>query len=225
MSDQQELKRRAAEEAVTFVSSGMVLGLGTGSTAALAVEAIGRRVAQGEIQDVVGIPTSTRTGDLARSLGIPLTTLEDHPVVDVTIDGADQVDPQGNLIKGGGGALLWEKIVAAASRKYIIVVDESKLVDRLGVGFAVPVEVMPFGWATHVEAIRALEGEPALRVAADGQPYLTDGGHYILDVLFRGGLTDPVAVDRAIQQRPGVVETGLFLGMAPHVIVGRLPAA
>jgi ribose 5-phosphate isomerase A len=221
MTDQQELKRRAAEEAVAHVSSGMVLGLGTGSTAALAVEAIGRRLEEGKIRDIAGIPTSARTGELAQSLGIPLTTLEDHPVVDLTIDGADQVDPQGNLIKGGGGALLWEKIVAAASRQYIIIVDESKLVDRLGMRFAVPVEVMPFGWTTHVEAIRELDGEPALRAAADGKPYLTDGGHYILDVLFRGGLTDPAAVDRAIRNRPGVVETGLFLGMAPRVIVGR----
>lgn len=219
-----DLKRIAAEKAVARVESGMVLGLGTGSTAALAVEAIGRRLAAGELSDIVGIPTSTRTRDQAESLGIPLTTLEDHPVVDVTIDGADQVDPEGNLVKGGGGALLWEKIVAAATSLYVIVVDESKLVQRLGKGFPVPVEVMPFGWRTHLPAMRELGGEPELRTADAGAPYVTDGGHYIIDVTFPDGLGDPEHADHVLLHRPGVVETGLFLGMAPEVIVGR-PAA
>ena len=216
-----DLKRVAAEKAVARVESGMVLGLGTGSTAALAVEAIGRRLATGELSGIVGIPTSTRTRDQAESLGIPLTTLEDHPVVDVTIDGADQVDPEGNLIKGGGGALLWEKIVAAATSRYVIVVDESKLVQRLGKGFPVPVEVMPFGWKTHLSAMEELGGEPALRLDAAGAPYVTDGGHYIVDVTFPDGLGDPEHADHVLLLRPGVVETGLFLGMAPEVIVGR----
>ena len=219
-----DLKRNAAEKAVTHVASGMVLGLGTGSTAALAVEAIGRRLAAGELSDIVGIPTSTRTRDQAQSLGIPLTTLEDHPAVDVTIDGADQVDPDGNLIKGGGGALLWEKIVAAATRRYVIVVDASKLVERLGLGFPVPVEVMPFGWKTHLSSMEELGGEPALRLDDAGAPYLTDGGHYIIDVTFPKGIDFPSRVDGVLRSRPGVVETGLFLGMAPEVIVGR-PAA
>ena len=223
MGAQSAPKRRAAEEAVAHVQSGMVLGLGTGSTAALAVEAIGRKLADGELTDIVGIPTSTRTRDQAHSLGIPLTTLEEHPVVDLTIDGADEVDPQGNLIKGGGGALLWEKIVAAATRLYIIVVDESKLVERLGAGTAVPIEVMPFGWGTHLEPMRALGGEPTLRCDDVGEPYLTDGGHYIIDVAFAGGIDDPNAVDHALRGRPGIVETGLFLGMEPRVIVGRPP--
>lgn len=223
MGAQSEPKRRAAEEAVAHVQSGMVLGLGTGSTAALAVEAIGRKLADGELTGIVGIPTSTRTRDQAHSLGIPLTTLEEHPVVDLTIDGADEVDPQGNLIKGGGGALLWEKIVAAATTLYIIVVDASKLVERLGAGTAVPIEVMPFGWGTHLEPMRALGGEPTLRRDDAGEPYLTDGGHYIIDVGFAGGIADPNAVDGALRSRPGVVETGLFLGMEPRVIVGHLP--
>lgn len=217
------LKRHAAEEAVAHVRSGMVLGLGTGSTAALAVEAIGRKLAAGELADIVGIPTSTRTRDQSRSLGIPLTTLEEHPAVDLTIDGADEVDPHGNLVKGGGGALLWEKIVAAATELYIIVVDESKLVERLGAGFAVPIEVMPFGWGTHLEPMRSLGGEPLLRRDDAGEPYLTDGGHYIIDVAFPGGMEDPGSVDRALRDRPGVVETGLFLDMDPLVIVGRAP--
>lgn len=223
MTTRSESKRRAAEEAVGHVRSSMVLGLGTGSTAALAVEAIGRRFARGELHDIVGIPTSTRTREQAAELGIPLTTLEEHPSVDLTIDGADEADPQGNLIKGGGGALLWEKIVAAATEHYIIVVDESKLVERLGVGFPVPVEVMPFGWATHLETMRALGGDPTLRRDTASEPYLTDGGHYIIDVAFRGGMDDPDRVDRALRSRPGVVETGLFLGMEPRVIVGRDP--
>jgi ribose 5-phosphate isomerase A len=221
MGVQHDSKCRAAEEAVSRVRSGMVLGLGTGSTAALAVEAIGRKLAEGELVDLVGIPTSNRTRDQAHALGVPLTTLEEHPKVDLTIDGADEVDAQGNLIKGGGGALLWEKIVAAATALYIIVVDESKLVERLGAGVAVPIEVMPFGWRTHLESMRALEGDPTLRRDDAGQPYLTDGGHYIIDVAFSGGMDDPYAVDRVLRDRPGVVETGLFLGMEPCVIVGR----
>jgi ribose 5-phosphate isomerase A len=224
MGVQNESKRRAAEQAVGHVQSGMVLGLGTGSTAALAVEAIGRKLAAGELVDIVGIPTSTRTRDQANALGIPLTTLEQHPNVDLTIDGADEVDAQGNLIKGGGGALLWEKIVAAATALYVIVVDQSKVVERLGAGFAVPIEVMPFGWKTHLEAMRSLGGDPTLRRDAAGQPYLTDGGHYIIDVAFPGGMDDPRAVDRVLRDRPGVVETGLFLGMEPRVIVGRAPS-
>lgn len=221
MSASDALKARAAAEAAQHVESGMVVGLGTGSTAAFAVRAIADRVAAGELTEIVGIPTSTRTRDLARELGIPLTTLEDHPRVDLTIDGADQVDPEGNLVKGGGGALLWEKILAAASDRYLIIVDESKLVGRLGEGFPIPVEVMPFGWKTHFEAVRGLGGEPALRAAADGSPFRTDGGHYILDCTFSAGIADPPWVDQTLQSRPGVVETGLFLGMSPEVIVGR----
>ncbi|NIM51219.1 MAG: ribose-5-phosphate isomerase RpiA [Gemmatimonadales bacterium] len=221
MADQQEQKRLAAEQAVARVSSGMILGLGSGSTAAVAVGLIGYKLRTGEIENIAGIPTSNQTRDLAQSHGIPLTTLEERPIVDLTIDGADEVDPAGNLVKGGGGALLWEKIVAAASRRYIIIVDKSKLVDRLGSGCAVPVEVMPFGWTTHLHAVRELGGEPNLRTDAEGKPWVTDGGHYILDCRFSGGLSDPVQVDRELRKRPGVVETGLFIGMSPEVIVGR----
>lgn len=213
-------KQAAAERAVRHVTSGMVLGLGTGSTASLVVEAIGRKLTCGELADVTGIPTSRQTRQLALELGIPLATLEQHPVVDLTIDGADEVDPKGNLIKGYGGALLWEKIVAAASRRYVIVVDDSKLVTLLGQRAAVPVEVAPFGWNTHLEPVRELGGAAVLRRDAAGEPYVTDGGHYILDCRFREGLADPARVDAMLHQRPGVVETGLFLGMSPEVIVG-----
>jgi ribose 5-phosphate isomerase A len=218
-------KRDAAERAVHRVKSGMVVGLGSGSTAAFAVEAIGRLVAEGVLRDIVGIPTSRDTEALARRCGIPLTTLDQHPVVDVTIDGADEVDPAGNLIKGGGGALLWEKVVAAATRTYVIVVDDSKLVERLGERFALPVEVMPFGWRTHLAAIRELGAEPTRRPRADGEPYLTDGGHYLLDCRFPGGIADVRQVDLALHARPGVVETGLFLDMRPEVVVGRRAGA
>jgi ribose 5-phosphate isomerase A len=213
-------KRDAAERALEHVRSGMTLGLGTGSTAAIVVEGLGKRLVDGRLRDIVGVPTSRRTRDLAEAVGIRLTTLEDLGSVDLTIDGADEVDPEGNLIKGHGGALLWEKIVAAHSRKYVIVVDESKMVRRLGERFAVPVEVVPFGWRTHVDATRALGGEATLRTDSS-EPYRTDSGHYILDCRFAGGIADPRTLERELRARPGVVETGLFLDMHPVVIVGR----
>jgi ribose 5-phosphate isomerase A len=218
-STQHEAKRAAAVRAVDLVRPGMVLGLGTGSTAALAVEEIGRRLADGRLRDLVGVPTSEATERQARALGIPLSTLEQHPALDLTIDGADEVDPARRLIKGGGGALLREKIVATASRRLAIVVDRSKLVERLGATFPLPVEVTPFGWTTHVAPIRAMGGEPVLRTR-DGAPYRTDGGNYILDVRFAGGIDDPERVGAELKARVGVVETGLFLGFEPEVIVG-----
>ncbi|UCD25901.1 MAG: ribose 5-phosphate isomerase A [Gemmatimonadota bacterium] len=215
------MKRNAAEQAVERVASGMVIGLGTGSTAKYAVEAIGRKLKEGDLSDIVGIPTSIQTRDLATSLGIPLTTLNEHQAIDLTIDGADEIDPDGNLIKGGGGALLWEKIVAGASAKLCIVADESKLVDRLGESFPVPVEVVRFGWRTHEAQLREMGADPVLRPNAAGEPFVTDEGHYIIDCRFPGGIVDPHAVHDAIVGRPGVVETGLFLGMSPEVFVGR----
>jgi ribose 5-phosphate isomerase A len=217
---QDDAKRAAAVRAVDLVRPGMVLGLGTGSTAALAVEEIGRRLAAGRLRDLVGVPTSDATERQARALGIPLSTLDRHPELDLTIDGADEVDPAGRLIKGGGGALLREKIVATASRRLAIVVDRSKLVERLGARFPLPVEVTPFGWTTHVEPIRAMGGEPVLR-SRDGAPYRTDGGNYILDVRFAAGIDDPERVGAELKARVGVVETGLFLGFEPEVIVGE----
>ncbi len=220
-SDLDEAKREAAKRAAREVCSGMVVGLGTGSTANFAVEAIGRRLAQGELENVCGIPTSTRTRDLAISVGIPLTDLNAHPVVDLTLDGADEVDPAGNLIKGGGGALLREKIVASASRRFLIMVDETKLVARLAEAFPVPVEVVPFGWKVQEVRLRELGSDPILRVDAAGTPFRTDDGHHIIDCTFAGGITDLQATENAIRSRPGVVETGLFLEMSPEVFLGR----
>jgi ribose 5-phosphate isomerase A len=198
----------------------MVVGLGSGSTARLAVEEIARRVSEGGLRDVVGVPTSRATAELARDRGLPLADLEQRPVLDLTIDGADEVTPGGDLLKGAGGALVREKIVARASRRLVIVVDESKRVDRLGERHPLPLAVVPFGWSTHLEAVRALGGEPALRRDAEGRPYQTDEGLFILDCRFETAIADPAAMERSLRSRPGVVETGLFLGFSPEVIVG-----
>jgi len=217
LDKQQQLKRAAAESAVALVEDGMILGLGTGSTAKLAVEALGKRVAEG--LRVIGIPTSEFTAKQARSLGIPVSTLDEHPQVDLTIDGADEVElgPL-NLIKGRGGALLREKIVASASKQLVIIVDESKLVERLGSQFAVPVEVVPFGWPAAARRLTALGANVVLRPGAEGKPYVTDGGHYIVDCAF-GPIAAPAKLERELNSIVGVVEHGLFLGMATQVIV------
>ena len=207
----------AAQRAVADVRDGMVLGLGTGSTAALVVAELGRRVAQEGLR-VVGVPTSEATLAQARALGIPVTTLDDHPALDLDIDGADEVDPRRDLIKGLGGALLREKIVALAARKLVIVIDESKLVDHLGQHAPVPVEVVPFGWRRTAAELGALGAEPRLR-EGDGGPVRTDGGHYILDCRFAAGLDLP-ALAGAIKGLTGVVEHGLFCGMRPTVVIG-----
>jgi ribose 5-phosphate isomerase A len=199
----------------------MVVGLGSGTTSALAIVEIARRLGSGTLEDIVGIPTSAATHQQATLLGIPLGTLEDHPVVDLTLDGADEVDPAGNLVKGLGGALLREKIVATASRRLVIMVDPSKLVTRLGTRAPIPVEVVPFGAGAHAAAFRALGAEPVLRLGPDGTPYRTDEGHLLIDCRFPQGLADPAAVQAALRGRVGVVETGLFLGMRPEVVVGR----
>lgn len=213
-------KRDAAVRAVDAVQSGMVVGLGTGSTAAFAIEEIGRRVAARVLRDIVGIPTSNASHRLALECAIPLTTLERHPTVDVTIDGADEIDPAGRVLKGGGGALLREKIVATRSARWVLVIDAAKLVPQLGVRYPLPVEVVAFGWQGHLDAIRALGAEPALRSGSAEHPFVTDEGHYLIDARFPNGIDDPDAVHRELRARPGVVETGLFLGFASEIIVG-----
>jgi ribose 5-phosphate isomerase A len=217
MNAQEQFKQAAAGSAVALVEDSMILGLGTGSTAKLAVEALGRRVRSG--LRVVGVPTSEFTGQQARSLGIPVSTLDEHPAIDLTIDGADEVELGSlNLIKGRGGALLREKIVASASNRLIIIVDESKLVARLGSHFALPVELIPFGWHVAARKLEALGAKVALRSGSDGKPYVTDGGHYIVDCAF-GPIGSPAKLESELNNMVGVVEHGLFLGMATQVIV------
>jgi ribose 5-phosphate isomerase A len=212
------LKKAAAEWAAALIEDGMVVGLGTGSTASLVLEPLAARIRQG--LRIVGIPTSERTAEQARALGIPLSTLADHARVDLTIDGADEVEIATlNLIKGRGGALLREKIVASASARLVIVADESKLVERLGRG-VVPVEVVPFEWQATARRIESLGGGPALRLRTDGGAFVTDGGHYILDCAF-GPISSAGSLDRELNGIVGVVEHGLFLGLTDQVGVGR----
>jgi ribose 5-phosphate isomerase A len=217
-ADITRFKQQAAEHAVQFVESGMVVGLGHGSTAAFAVQRIAQLLRADQLRDILGIPCSRQVEREARRLGIPLTTLEEHPVVDLTIDGADEVDPSLNLIKGGGGALLREKIVAQASQREIIVVDESKLSPVLGTHCPVPVEVVPFGWRSEFAYLESLGARPTLRRKADGTLFKTDQGNLILDCDF-GPILQPDQLADRLNARAGIVEHGLFLGLATEVIV------
>jgi ribose 5-phosphate isomerase A len=211
--NEKELAGRAAAE---LVVSGDIVGLGTGSTAYFAVVALGERVKSG--LKIVGIPTSVATAELARAVGIPLSTLDEHPEIDITIDGADEIDSQLRLIKGGGGALLREKIIAAASKRMVVVADSSKLVPALG-KFPLPVEIIPFARAVLEKKIAALGASCKLRTRADGTAFVTDEGHHILDCSF-GRIADPPALARALNDMPGVVEHGLFIGIAKLALVG-----
>jgi ribose 5-phosphate isomerase A len=219
MSDVDVLKREAAERAVDFVQSGMVLGLGSGSTASFAIDCIGARHRSGDLRDIVGVPTSEATAARARRLGIPLTTLVEHPALDLVVDGADEVDPALNLIKGLGGALLREKIVEIAARRFVVVVDESKLVNRLGTRGPLPVEVTQFAWEVHARWLVGLGCRAELRRDKSGAPYVTDNGNYIVHCTFPAGIPDPAGLARTLIERPGIVEHGLFLGMATDVVV------
>jgi ribose 5-phosphate isomerase A len=215
----EQLKRAAAERAVTFITSGMVVGLGTGSTVRPLLELLAVRLRSDELEQVLGVPTSEDTAARCRAAGIPITTLDEHPRLDLAIDGADEVGPGLDLIKGLGGALLREKLVARAARRFVVIADESKRVRKLGTRSPVPVEVIPFGWTTHLDFFERLGAEPVLRRAADGEPYRTDGGHYIVDCRFPRGIADPPAVARALAKRPGIVEDGLFLRMAHTAVI------
>jgi ribose 5-phosphate isomerase A len=219
MELQDSWKRKAAERAVEHVEDGMRLGLGTGSTARHVLDVIGEKRQRGELRDIAGVPTSTATADYAGRMGIPLVTLDTVTSLDLAIDGADEFDPGLDLIKGLGGALLWEKIVAAAADRFIVVVDESKRVQRLGTRAPVPVEVVPFGWRTLLRRFESAGAVPALRNGDDGAPLVTDGGHYIIDCAFPDGIADAAAVEARLRSFAGVVETGLFIGMATMVIV------
>jgi ribose 5-phosphate isomerase A len=217
MTRQDEFKRQAAAAAVDRLKSGMVVGLGTGSTTRFALERIAALLLAGRLERVVGIPSSVQTETAARELGIPLTDFETHPVIDITIDGADEVDPDLNLIKGGGGALLREKVLAQASRRNIIIVDESKLSDRLGTRWALPVEVVPFARAAEERFLASLGAAVALRTR-DGVPAATDQGNLLLDARF-GPISDPGRLAARLSGRAGIMEHGLFVGLAHEVIV------
>ena len=218
LSQQDQRKKEAGEAAALLVADGMVVGLGTGTTAKFAISAIGRRMAQEGLR-IVGIPTSEATAQQARAEKIPLTTFADHTQIDLTIDGADEVLPGPlYLIKGHGGALLREKIVASASKRMAVVADDSKLVTSLGQLVSVPVEVVPFGWQVTARRLVELGGKPALRLGADQKPFITDGGHYILNCAF-GAMSDPKETAHHLDHVVGLVEHGLFLKFATEAFI------
>ncbi|KAJ0545353.1 putative ribose-5-phosphate isomerase [Helianthus annuus] len=222
---QDELKKIAAYKAVEFIKSGMVIGLGTGSTAKHAVDRIGELIQQGVLTDIVGIPTSKKTHEQALSVHIPLSDLDTHPVVDLAIDGADEVDPDLNLVKGRGGSLLREKMIEFASKEFVVIVDETKLVDYIGgSGLAMPVEVVPFCWKFTAHKLELLFKESGcvakLRICPEtGDPFVTDNSNYTIDLFFKKSIGDLKAAGDAILRLPGVVEHGMFIDMATAVIV------
>jgi ribose 5-phosphate isomerase A len=217
---QDELKQLAANRAAEFVKSGMVVGLGSGSTSNFATQRIAERLKTGEINNIVGIPSSARTEKLATELGIPLVGFDEKQIIDITIDGADEVDPDLNLIKGGGGALLREKILAQASRQNIIIVDESKLSSRLGTKWALPVEVIAFARSTEAAFLESLGASISIRRRDDGRNFITDQNNLILDADF-GPMANPAKIAAQLNERAGIVEHGLFLDLTSDVIVAE----
>jgi len=218
LSQQDQWKKQAGDAAAMLVEDGMIVGLGTGSTARFAIAAIGRRVAEEGLR-ILGIPTSDRTAEQARNEKIPLTTFAEHTQIDLTLDGADEILPGPlYLIKGHGGALLREKIVASASKRMAVVADDTKLVTRLGERVSVPVEVVPFGWQVTARKLAELGGKPTLRLGADQKPYITDGGHYILNCAF-GAMDDPKETAHHLDHVVGLIEHGLFLKVATEAYI------
>ncbi len=216
MELKEELKRKAGERAVEYIKDGMVVGLGTGSTVKYTILKLGELVKDG--LDIIGVPTSIATEKLAKEMGIKLGSINDYQVIDLTIDGADEVDRNLNLIKGGGGALLREKMIAHASKYEIIVVDESKVKRVLG-DFPLPIEIVKFGYKRTMNVLSTLGCKPLLRVK-NGEAYITDNGNYIVDCKFKR-IDEPAKLERRIDEIPGVVEIGLFVGLANKVIVGK----
>ncbi|MAE76939.1 MAG: ribose 5-phosphate isomerase A [Planctomycetes bacterium] len=214
-----QAKRAAGRHAADLVASGARLGLGTGSTVYFALERLAERVRE-EGLDLVGVPTSVQTEKEAERLGLRLTTLDREPRLDLTIDGADEVDSERRLIKGGGGALLREKVVAAASEELVVIVELSKVVDRLGTTFRLPVEVVPFACTPVSGRLKDLGCEPQVR-GADGEPSVTDNGNWILDCTFPEGIADPLGLEVELDRIPGVVECGLFIGLAGRIVIGH----
>ncbi|HEY9764306.1 MAG TPA: ribose-5-phosphate isomerase RpiA [Trichocoleus sp.] len=222
MDPVKQMKQEVGRAAAARVQSNTIVGLGTGSTTAFAIQFIGERIESGELTNIKGIPTSFQASVLAKKYGIPLTTLDEVDEIALAIDGADEVDPQFNLIKGGGAAHTREKIVDALAKHFIVVVDSSKLVDKLGTTFPLPVEVLPMAVAPVTKALEALGGTPELRmgVKKDG-PVITDQGNMILDVKFNS-IDDPATLEKTINNIPGVLENGLFVGVTHEVLVGEV---
>ncbi|MCX8171240.1 MAG: ribose 5-phosphate isomerase A [Candidatus Bathyarchaeota archaeon] len=218
----EEAKRRAAVEAVKNIKDNFIVGLGSGSTAAYAIEEIGRMIREKGLR-ILGVPSSYQSLIMAAKFKVPTTTLYEHPLIDLTIDGADQIDRNLNLIKGGGGALTREKVIAASSRCLIIVADERKLTDNLGRGQLLPVEILPFAEPLVTAKIREMGGKPYLRESKKGVPFITDNGNFILDVDF-GVIENPLELERRLKMIPGVVETGLFVGMVKAAYIGTRTA-
>lgn len=223
MSDPATLmKQEVGKAAAQRVKSGTIVGLGTGSTTAYAIQYIGERLKSGEISDIKGIPTSFQATVLAKEYGIPLTTLDEVDRIDVAIDGADEVDPQKNLIKGGGAAHTREKIVDSLAEQFIVVVDASKMVDKLGSTFLLPVEVLPLAMTPVMKAIEKLGGKPQLRMGVKkAGPVITDQGNMVIDVKF-DDIPNPAELERTLNNIPGVLENGLFVGVADVVLVGEV---
>lgn len=218
MSKTDELKKAAGVKAVDFVHAGMLVGLGTGSTAEFAIEELSRRVRDGRLSEISCVPSSERTKSFAEAMGLDLVELNSARMIDITVDGADEIDSDFNLIKGGGGALLREKVLAQNSKRNIIVADESKLSRRLGECFPVPVEVLQFAFEAERGYLESLGGEVRLRLACDGSPFLTDQGNLIVDWSF-GEMADPSFFADRLSARAGIVEHGLFIGTASDIIV------
>ncbi len=213
------LKKAAAEKAVEQVESGMIVGLGTGSTTKYAVIKIGQLWQAGHLTDIIGIPTSEGTAALARQYGLSLGTLDDYPLLDLVIDGADEVDPAMNLVKGLGAALLREKMIEMSTRHFVVVVDESKCVDKLGTRAPLSVEVIQFGWRHQARWLTdSFNCTPVLR-GGEAEPLITDNSNYILDCTFPNGIDDPPGLAVALKARTGIVEHGIFFGMADEVII------
>lgn len=224
MSDlQNQMKQAVAEAAVEQFRDGMIVGLGSGSTAALMIEGLGQRLAAGQLKDIVGVTTSFQGEVLAAELGIPLRSLNAVERIDLAIDGADEVDPAFQLIKGGGACHVQEKLVAARAERFVVVVDSTKLVDRLNLGFLLPVEVLPGAWRQVQQQLSVMHGSAELRMAQrKAGPVVTDQGNLVLDVRFEGGIADPVVLERKLNNIPGVLENGLFVNLADEVLVGEV---
>ncbi|UCC33228.1 MAG: ribose 5-phosphate isomerase A [Candidatus Bathyarchaeota archaeon] len=219
MSWREEAKKRAAKEAVKHAKNTFIIGLGSGSTAAYATRELGRRIQQEKLR-ILGVPTSLQTQRLAMDSGIPLTTLKEHPELDLTLDGADQIDQELNLIKGMGGALTREKIVASATKEFVIMADQTKLTDELGKNQPLPIEILSFALPTVMPKIQGIGGNPILRETQDKTgPFVTDNGNLIVDANF-GSIGSPEELNQQLKSIPGVIETGLFIDMANVVYVG-----